>query len=66
MITGSSLFIYGSSQTSTINSNATLMFDAGMTFSYISSTNNKLAYTDSTGILYFNQATSYALQWDLR
>jgi len=41
LFTGTSNFIYSSSQTSTINANATLMFDNGMTFSYAPPTNSR-------------------------
>ncbi|MCX5921738.1 MAG: hypothetical protein NTX86_00175 [Candidatus Dependentiae bacterium] len=53
LFTGTSNFIYSSSKTSTINSNATLTFDNFMTFSYAPSvaSNSLLAMTDNTSSL---------------
>lgn len=55
MMTGTAPFIYQSARPLTINSNSTMMFDSGMTFSYApsSSANNLISMTDQTSILYF-------------
>ena len=55
LFTGTAPFIYQSARPLTINTNSTLMFDSGMTFSYAppSSANNLIAMADQTSILYF-------------
>jgi len=62
LFTGTSTFIYSSSKTSTINANATMMFDNNMTFSYVPSTanNSLLAMTDNTSNLYLLNTTLFA------
>ncbi|MCX5921732.1 MAG: hypothetical protein NTX86_00145 [Candidatus Dependentiae bacterium] len=59
LMTGASNFVYQTSQISTITSNAQLMFDSGMTFSYApsSASNNLLNFQDSTAELYLYQTT---------
>jgi len=67
LFTGTSNFIYSSTQTSTINSNSTLMFDNFMTFSYAPSTlllgssslNSLLVLTDNTSNLHILNTTLY-------
>jgi len=62
LFTGTSVFVYSSSKTSTINSNATWMFDTGMTFSYAPANNgnNLIAMTDITSNLYFLNSSVFS------
>jgi len=61
LFTGTSNFIYSSTKTSTINSNAQLMLDNGMTFSYASTNaKNLLAMTDQTSQLYLLNTSLFA------
>lgn len=62
LFTGTTPFIYQSTQPLTINANSTLMFDSGMTFSYApsSSANNLIRMTDQTSIVYFNTTNLFA------
>lgn len=59
-ITGTHKFTYQSNQTSTIYSYATWYFDAGMTFSYDTSSSSLLAMEDSTAKLHLYEATLYS------
>lgn len=61
-ITGTYVFVYQSNQVSTIKSNATLLFDSGMTFSYASTVaRNLLAMEDEFSILHLYETTLYSI-----
>ncbi len=60
IITGGKIFTYQSTKTSIINSNTTLFFDAGMTFSYDTTANNLLSFQDTTALLHLYETTLYA------
>lgn len=59
---GSSIFAYTTMQTSTIASSATVLFDAGFTFSYDPSiaSQHLIEFVDATSQLLLNGATLYA------
>ncbi len=61
-ITGTHIFAYQSDQVSSIQSNAQLYFDTGMTFSYDPSaaSNNLLTLVDRFATLYLNETTLFA------
>jgi hypothetical protein len=60
-MTGGYIFAYSSNQTSTIQSNATWLFDSGMTFSYCpTSASNLIEMTDSTSKLHLYETTLFA------
>lgn len=59
-ISGSRVFTYRSTRNLTIRSNATLFFDAGMTFSYESTANSLLTFQDRSAILKLYETTLYS------
>jgi len=60
LFTGTQTFLFQSTRNSTIRSNATWMFDSGMTFSYASTSNNLLQFDDITATLRLYETTLYA------
>jgi hypothetical protein len=62
LFAGTSPFVYQSNQPCTVQSNATWIFDTGMTFSYapFSNNNNLIQLSDSSSVLYFNAASLFA------
>jgi WD40 repeat protein len=55
VLTGQYIFTYGSAQKCTIHANAQLFFDAGMTFSYSSSSSDRISLENQFSTLYFYQ-----------
>lgn len=60
LFTGTQIFLYQSTRPSTIRSNSTWMFDSGMTFSYDTTANNFIAFTDVTSVLKLYETTLFA------
>ncbi|MDR3550549.1 MAG: hypothetical protein P4L31_03990 [Candidatus Babeliales bacterium] len=66
LFTGSTIFAYRSTNLLTVHSNSQLMFDIGMTFSYDTTANSRLVFTDATAGMYFNESTLFANSNGLR
>lgn len=68
IISGTNQFIYSSSQTSTIASNSTLVFDSDTTFKYSPPIANRdlLYMTDEVAFLYLNNCTLHSTSTGLR
>lgn len=60
LFTGTQIFAYTSPRAITIRSNSSWMFDSGMTFSYATTANNLLSFTDVTSVLKLYETTLYA------
>lgn len=58
--TGTFVFAYQSTKNLKINSNSTMYFDSGMTFSYAAATNNLLTFVDNTSYLHLYETTLFA------
>lgn len=68
LVTGTNVFAYQSSAASSIRANATLLFDSGMTFSYIPpiASGNLLVLTDTSSNLHLYETTLYSTPTGLR